>query len=148
MTPVPAYPGPAAVFEHTQGDWTFTHNRLRSLHFRSTVKDSTIYAFSLQGHRDGQIALTFVFPESKVDYDRIYDFFEANQVKVMFPFFRKLSTLVITGTDHATLKIAFRILAENNKIPDSHLKQIEEIITEGSCSPWMPTDLQRDQEAH
>lgn len=146
MTPVPAYPGPAAIFVHEKGDWVPFYIRdsffCRVMVFASTVEGSSIRSFRLYGCQDGTICISVQFDESEHNRESLYNFLEANQISV-----RKYGVIdhycSLPENPEITQKM-FRIIANNNQMPASHFTKIQKIVTKGYCSPWQPTDQEKD----
>ncbi len=139
MNAVTDYPDTPAEFVHMEGDWSYRDNGTplcKLIKFRSKSQ-STIQTFSLCGYKDGTIAIGIkVAPYEKRDQsasELFCKFLAANQVPVSndVDWHGCINTVLPEA-----IKIVFRILADNNQIPDSHRDQLERIVAEGRCEPW------------
>lgn len=138
MSTVTNYLGPSAIFEHAYGDWSCFDSGVtlcRQMHFKSKVDNSTISEFSVLGYMSGKVTIAIFWKKTENEDASFINFLEANKIPVSE--LDRLSHQVYTGT-HEALKIAYRILSENNQIPASHKEQIEIIVDKGSCQPWKP----------
>lgn len=138
------YPGVPAIFKHVRGDWNCKADSgpiCRSMDFESAVESSAVSKFSIYGYQDGTVSISISFGKIKEVNEQFVAFLQAKRIPVSS--LDSLSKHVLTKTSES-VKIAFRILAENNQIPDSHRKELEAIVEKGDCEPFRTKEMFKD----
>jgi hypothetical protein len=133
------YPGLPADFMHLSGDWDQPFDLgtdvSREMIFTSSTPNSLLRQFTLVGYCTGNVAITAESIDSSFK-----DYLHAHRCRCEEKHnAHTTSTTYITNT-HADLKILFKIIAHNNKIPKAQFNKIAGIVKEGFCGafprPW------------
>lgn len=123
------YPGKSATFFHLQGDWEKLHldrGRLcRFVDFVSSTKDSLIEKFSVLGYDDGSVKIYMLFSKNADGLEKYLKNFQLTP----YPFELEYG---MTSEGYDQLKTFFNILANNNEIPDSHIRMITDLVAKGT----------------
>jgi hypothetical protein len=126
-----SFPGTRARFIFDGGCWepnsAYSNLGLNyCLSFISVIEDSTFKRFELTRHVDGSIQLT-VLPKSLVG-QRFKEYMKDNG------FISATYSGSFTAMDTESIRRLFKLIAENNEIPEPYFTQIREIINSQKLS--------------
>jgi hypothetical protein len=124
------FPGKAARFVHSDGDWeSYNYGGAplkKSLTFTSSTKNSLITKFSLLGYHGDKIKIAIDFNKNT---DALKNYFKQSDLIFTDSELRNKS---YRSKNPAQLYVFFTILAENNEIPASHFEKTRDIIAKNA----------------
>ena len=127
------FPGIKARFVHTGGDWEMFNSGgplCRSLEFKSITQDSYFQTFGLYGYTDHSLFLRII-PKGRLCLSRADSVPEDLTRYMLHNGFPEDLPAAYIARDADQLRRLFKILAENNEIPEPYYTQMREIIEAG-----------------
>lgn len=135
---VRSYPGKGGTFTLVEGDWQIPkrdtgYRIVREMRFTSQTKGSLIKEFHIKGDRKGKVDLHIEFNEQHVD-ESVKKYLTENGVSLKH--FDKY--YYTEGRTPKELTKLFRILSDNNEIPEDQYDLLSALCEEGDWTKVTP----------
>jgi hypothetical protein len=134
------YPGIKAKFKYNGGNWELGipmpgNTLVRQICFKSETQDSLFKNFWVLGHKNGSVSICVSIDFRKTNSSELLDYFRSNglvpeSIDIKDNFFETKNK-----KDCTTL---FRIVDENNDIPEEHFSFIRDLVKSGDWRKVTP----------